>query len=114
MQTTEDLQSIFEEVNFACFDDELPTPAITYMDDDMRKVITNCHGYDYDFDGICIPTASGPYLIGISTGLNLVQVFNTMIHEIVHIACMEKWNYPGHGKKFKQICKHILDNYPSR
>lgn len=108
--TDQDITSIFEEINDRCFDGKLPSPAVTLMDDQTRKVITATQSWDFDIDGVCFPLHGEiKYLIGISTGLSSTTFFYTVIHEIIHIACMEKWCYSGHGKKFNRVSQDILE-----
>jgi hypothetical protein len=108
--TTNDIITLYEEINYRCFSGDLPFPAVVIMDGITRKVISGTQGWKFDFDGVCFPLHGEPkYLIGIATGLKSDDFFNTVIHELIHVACMEKWCYSGHGKKFDQISQLILE-----
>lgn len=101
--TIEHMQNLYQEINFQIFEDKLPEPAFFLLDDFLARKL-----YDFPIDGICIPAANG-YIIGVHIDLTPIAFYNTMVHELIHVYCMEKWNYSGHGKKFKKICKKSLD-----
>lgn len=100
-------KQLFESINFDLFDDKLDMPTFFILDAEMCQFIDKKDPY---FVGICIPTNEG-YCIGLHKELTYFEYFNTLVHELIHIYCMEKWDYSGHGKKFKKICEKAVDIY---
>lgn len=106
--TAQYMQTIFEESNFLLFDDKLPQPIFFVFNNSTMELINTFLGWDFAFDGICVPNKN-KYFIGVHKDLTPAEFYNTLIHELIHIELMEKYNYSGHGKKFKNKCKKILD-----
>jgi len=104
--TTKYMKQLFESINFDLFMDKLDLPGFFVMDEKLMEAIWP----DYPIDGICIPTEK-TYLIGVHEDLTPDQFFNTLVHELIHIYCFEKYNYGGHGKKFKKICQKAVEIY---
>jgi hypothetical protein len=106
--TTEYMEQLFESINFDLFDDKLDKPIFLVLNDIIASAIIP----DFEIDGVCVPfDRANKYIIGIHENNTPLQFFNTMVHELIHIYCFEKWNYRGHGKKFKEICEKAVDIY---
>ena len=99
------LKKMFRYINQEFFDDMLDMPEFyLYNNKEMKKV------YKFEFEGICIPVKEH-FLIGIHKNLTMQNTFDTLAHEMMHIALMDKNGYSGHGKPFKKMCQDAIDTF---
>jgi Zn-dependent peptidase ImmA (M78 family) len=108
MHTDKDLQVITENVNIDLFEDKLPLDNIRSHILPARFIEALCNR---PVCGVCIPTHDDKYIIFITKEQNTTEIFDTMIHELIHVYLMEKTGYSGHGKPFKKICQRATEIY---
>ena len=99
------LKKMFNYINQELFDDMLDMPLFyLYNQQEMEKI------YDFEFDGLCVPIGDN-YLIGIKNDLTIQNTFDTLAHEMMHIALMDKNEYAKHGRPFLNLCKKGIDTF---
>ena len=100
------LKKMFRYINQELFDNMLDMPMLHVLTSKQAKKL-----WHVPIDGICIPFKKGGYAIGIHNDLTYTQAFDTMTHEMIHIALMDKNGYSGHGKPFKKMCRKAIDTF---
>ena len=101
------LKKMFRYINQELFDNMLDMPMLyLYNKKEMKKV----YQFDFVFEGLCVPIGDH-YLIGIKNDLTKQNTFDTMAHEMMHIALMDKNGYSKHGKPFKKMCEKGIDTF---
>lgn len=108
-----DLKKIFKYINRELFDNMLDMPYLYMLSSNDCKKIWKKEA----IDGICVPQVvigekrPSWYFIGVHKELTKTQIFDTMVHEMIHMHLVEKFNYNGHGKKFKKMCRKAIDTF---
>jgi len=97
------LKKWFELINFVMFDGDLPEPIFWLMSKKHAKRI-----FPYPIDGVCVPHKTG-YWIGIDRDLKGRDIFETLLHETIHIWQMETGKNAGHGKDFVRQCQRGVE-----
>ena len=97
------LEKMFKYVNRELFGNMLDTPYFFWIDPDQTL-------YAFMIDGYC-ERHKGHYYIGITKDLTNTEMFDTMVHEMIHQHLMETKDYDGHGKPFKKMCRKAIEEF---
>ena len=97
------LKKMFKFINREMFDSRLDMPHLFMLSSKQCKRL-----HPIPIDGICIPTQNG-YFIGIHKDLTKTEVFDTLVHELIHIDLIMRKGYWEHGKPFKKMCRKGID-----
>ena len=112
--TTEYMTKLFHYVNEELFDNMLDIPIMKSLSNTEIYAMVNA-GIDVPvFDGICVPShweGDCNYFIGIYDGLNENNFFNTFVHELIHIQCMESHSFSGHYGLFRMWTEKAIERF---
>jgi len=101
-------KKMFNFVNQELFDNMLDMPEIYVLDDTYIKKAA----IDWElplFDGVCVYDEER-YFLGMYAGLNEVQSFNTLVHEMIHMYTHRYHReYLGHGGWFRVYCEKAYE-----
>ena len=94
------LKKVFHYVNNTLFDGDLEMPALVLASDED---LINIAGFEVD--GIF---TNEPFMIAINEDAN---IFDTMVHEMIHLWQYQNNKYMGHEGWFRVWCEKAIDLY---
>ena len=104
---TKTLKKMFKFINRELFDNMLDMPYLAVLSSKQTKKL-----HPVPIDGIFIGNQGDDYCcIGIHKDLTKNQAFDTMVHEMIHQHLIDKFDYAGHGKRFKKMCRKAIDTF---
>lgn len=99
------LKEIYQLVNNRLFDGTLPECEIVWL-----ASPDGWADFGFDVDGFHA-YEDGYHFIGIYVGLGTVGIFNTIIHECIHVWQADNGKKPNHGKTFKRWCEKAYEEF---
>lgn len=108
--TKEYMQKMFNYINEELFDTDLPDIFLYTLDDGFIEKSAKDWNLP-EYYGICCPSGE-EYFIGISNSLTRTEFFDTLVHELIHVYCMENYRgYSGHGGYFRLWTRKAVDTF---
>lgn len=97
------MKKMFKYINRELFDDRLDMPYIfIYTNKKMKK-----YGGE-PVAGLCA-YGDENYFIALNKNLTPKDLFDTLVHELIHIDVETRFNHSGHGKPFLKMCRKAID-----